>query len=374
MNYLSLLSVIILFVIFLLTGFSITYSVLSKTKEQPLCLMTLSPEMTEELMDPNKRKLSNAPSIKLWETGSTIKIYFMNEPDYWFSILGIIYDNMDDALYEPLNKKYKNIKNHEIIPAIKEIIKSRFEPIVNLKFEFVDEIEDSDIRIIFETSKANPQSYVGTDAKSNYNLPTMLLTCFSVKIVMHEFCHALGLLHEHQHPDNPIIWNEENLKEYAEKNGITDERIKINYTNKFYSKYFSYVGTEFDEKSIMKYSISEDLIKNENKEPFTRINYLLSKKDIEGLTKMYPHPFGGHLLEPDKYYEKFYSEMGAIDYEPTDNEILIARFIYVIIILGILLLLLILISVWYLISWLLKRKAPISDFDEIVPLIKQKKE
>lgn len=34
-------------------------------------------------------------------------------------------------------------------------------------------------------------------------------------VILHEFGHALGLIHEHQHEDAPIVYNDQKLKEYV---------------------------------------------------------------------------------------------------------------------------------------------------------------
>ena len=274
MNYIFIIFIAVLILVIVSILFlGITYSL--RSTEDSLCFTE------KELTDPTERKLSNAPVQYLWPNGSTIKIYiyknFINYP--------MRYQTEGDAAYEPLYKKYKNIETgDEIVEAIKDIIKNRFEPIVNLQFEFVDDAKNSDVRI--ELGGNISYSKLGISAlrvpKSKH---TMQLRVFDVAVVMHEFGHALGLFHEHQHPNAPpIIWNEENLIKHAKTLGINENSIKNNFTETLDTPF---VGTDYDEKSIMKYSLEKDLIKNENKEPFTRRNYILSKKDIEGLNKMY---------------------------------------------------------------------------------------
>lgn len=84
-----------------------------------------------------------------------------------------------------------------------------------LSFSFVEE-GDSEIRIAFQQG-AGSWSYLGTQCRDIPAAePTMnygWLTPDSPddelqRVVLHEFGHALGLIHEHQNPEGGIDWNE----------------------------------------------------------------------------------------------------------------------------------------------------------------------
>lgn len=84
----------------------------------------------------------------------------------------------------------------------------------NLKLNFLDSAA-TDIRIAFEQGNGS-WSYLGTDAQQiaadeptmNYGWLTPDSTDDELRrVVLHEFGHALGLIHEHQNPDRPIAWN-----------------------------------------------------------------------------------------------------------------------------------------------------------------------
>lgn len=76
----------------------------------------------------------------------------------------------------------------------------------NIRFEFGD-AGDADIRIAFN-DRDGAWSYIGTDCKNiPLDQPTMNLGWQDESVVLHEFGHALGLIHEHQNPDHPIQWN-----------------------------------------------------------------------------------------------------------------------------------------------------------------------
>jgi len=85
----------------------------------------------------------------------------------------------------------------------------------NLLFDFRQDTTKTDIRIAF--SRPGSWSVLGTTCKSVTDTaePTMnfgWLTPHSSdaeleRVVLHEFGHALGLVHEHQHPAGGIKWN-----------------------------------------------------------------------------------------------------------------------------------------------------------------------
>ena len=83
----------------------------------------------------------------------------------------------------------------------------------NIAFWFGD-ASDAEIRITFATPAL--WSYVGTDALLvPKDRPTMCLGALAPKmgdqrlrgVVLHEFGHALGLIHEHQNPVTGIPWD-----------------------------------------------------------------------------------------------------------------------------------------------------------------------
>lgn len=264
-----------------------------------------------------KRKLSVADH--LWKNGSTIRIKFMNKPDKNFKIDKNYNTKM---VTEPLFKEYleENFTNDRVIDAIKDIIINRFQPIVNLKFEFVENTDQSNIRIKFFSDDDSSYSMIGSNPDPeavDENIQTIGLRKFSVDLILQIFGQALGLLYEHRNPalnnptsNNPFKWADEKVfnKYYEdiigegseeEKKGYRDDYIKLYNNDNNQSK------TDFDELSIMMIDIPPELLINRESPP--EHNYFLSKKDIEGLNKMYPSTDPTKpLLSPDEFVKKYY--------------------------------------------------------------------
>jgi hypothetical protein len=108
--------------------------------------------------------------------------------------------------------------------------------------------------------------------------------------ILHEFCHALGMLHEHQSYQSPMVFNEEEVYNYMtkpENGGWSREKTKHNFIDRYECTPDNcpYDASVFDPKSIMIYSIPESfLLEGEA----TNNYFTLSELDKQWLTNKYP--------------------------------------------------------------------------------------
>jgi hypothetical protein len=223
-----------------------------------------------------------------WDQFQTLKIYFYDPYNIADTLKKTRYNIKDnDKKLDPIQIDIENILSKggsiNIKKAIKYIIENRLSPIINLKLDFENvNPYNAHIVISFDNSiGAGSWSCIGKD--SLRKRPSMQFGWFDVATVIHEFCHALGMGHEHQNPyGKGIQWNKEKVYEWARKtqrwnfemaNSQIINRYSTNLTN----------GTEYDPESIMLYFYPGILTLNgvgttENlRLSFTDINYLSSK-------------------------------------------------------------------------------------------------
>jgi hypothetical protein len=177
-----------------------------------------------------------------------------------------------------------------------ESIAHEWERYANIKFKFMKSGK-TDIRISFQSDPGS-WSAVGHDAL-NYKYfplhqPTMNLGWLRddtpedeySRVVLHEFGHALGCIHEHQSPKFPRRWNERAVMEnfLGPPNYWSPDEIRQNVLEKYSPKGLS--ATEFDPESIMLYNFDEKLFLDGKGS--TNMNTELSKLDIKKVKQMYP--------------------------------------------------------------------------------------
>jgi serralysin len=134
---------------------------------------------------------------------------------------------------------------------------------VELQLRPAKDGEKGDIRIAFDPDRGS-WSYVGTDARGIHpSQPTMNLGWATLdtpeqdfsSVVIHEFGHALGLLHEHNHPGAKIQWDKAAVRAdlSGDPNFWDDATIESNVFAKFEAS--EVVVTEFDKVSVMIYTV-----------------------------------------------------------------------------------------------------------------------
>jgi hypothetical protein len=110
------------------------------------------------------------------------------------------------------------------------------------------------------------------------------------RVVVHEFGHALGCIHEHQNPQGGIVWNENAVIAMfrGPPNNWSEEEIRYNVIDKYSVDQLN--ATKFDKKSIMLYGFPRQLIKSPASlaKNGTPDNGKLSARDRSFIRKMYP--------------------------------------------------------------------------------------
>lgn len=161
----------------------------------------------------------------------------------------------------------------------------------NIQFVFVEKGE-TDLRVGFNTSLGT-WSLIGTDASQMPQYKqTINFGWFNKKMaeaeyratILHEFGHALGLLHEHQHPQGGIPWDKSKLYPFYERTqgwdqAMVDQQVLGLYkTNR--TQY-----TRYDPYSIMHYPIPNTLTVGDFE---VGMNMDLSPTDKAFMAKVYP--------------------------------------------------------------------------------------
>lgn len=196
-----------------------------------------------------------------WANGSVIRVKFMN----------------GDAFVQ---SKVKQFANEWIRYA-------------NLHFVWVPSDAQADIRVAFNwNGDTGSWSYIG--AHSSYmdqNKPSINFGWFDSnttdtefsRVIIHEFGHALGLKHEHQHPLNDIAWNKSVVYAYYINLGWDQNMVDQNFFEKLSIEQTNY--SSYDPHSIMHYRIDPSFTTNGYG---VELNTILSDTDKAFIASEYP--------------------------------------------------------------------------------------
>lgn len=177
-----------------------------------------------------------------------------------------------------------------------QAIAHQWEKFANIKFKFVA-TGTAEIRVSFYADSGS-WSAVGRDAlNQNYfplHQPTMNYGWLRddteaeeySRVVLHEFGHALGCIHEHQQPKFNRKWNRQAVMHYFQgpPNYWSPPDIEHNVLSKYSPQGVS--ATQYDPKSIMLYAFDGALF-SDGLGP-TNSNSKLSTYDTNMIKSMYP--------------------------------------------------------------------------------------
>lgn len=182
---------------------------------------------------------------------------------------------------------------------IQKHIEKNYAHLINLKLNFVEGTQ-GDIRISTSPAIAGDWSVVGTDALTvPANEPTLHLDLYKTKDILkmnilHEFGHALGLRHEHKHPDRTLDFNLPKTYElYKQQFKLDKKEVYEQILQKLNPA--DIIASDYDPQSIMHYNLSRLILW---KQETTGYNVKLTDKDKALLQSIYARPIPVPVRSP----------------------------------------------------------------------------
>ncbi|MEM7533672.1 MAG: peptidase [Chloroflexota bacterium] len=234
------------------------HSMRSAVKENPNNAPTINTHRLPPGVIPDIVNLAGLTG-KLWKPGRLLRVRFMDG---------------DSQVHERITNVAKEWLNY-----------------ANLKLEFGND-PDAEIRITF--TQAGSWSYIGTDnlaipksqATMNYGWLTKATPLDEYhRVVLHEFGHALGAIHEHQNPAVNIPWDKEAVYDFygAPPNNWSRDQVDVNFFTRYSADLTQF--SDFDRESIMLYPVPNELTQGDYAVGW---NKTLSDKDKSFMQTLYP--------------------------------------------------------------------------------------
>lgn len=165
----------------------------------------------------------------------------------------------------------------------------------NLRFEF-GSAPDAEISISLAPGQVSSWSYIGTDALAvsknaptmNLPLPSELLTDAEFqRVVLHEFGHLLGLIHEQQNPNANLPWDREAV--YRDLQGSPTFWTKEQIDSVVLRKANAGLSDEYRDYDPLSIMVLSSMPKRWFRGDFeVGLNYVLSESDKKFIAKLYP--------------------------------------------------------------------------------------
>ena len=168
----------------------------------------------------------------------------------------------------------------------------------NITFDFGSSAPDAEIRLSFardnkywsalgcESLDLHAASYPCASMNLGWPDPATTSESDYKEYILHEFGHALGLIHEHQHPGHDIPWDYHAVLHYYTKT-LQWKKDEV-YWNIFYRYSYSETNqTAYDRQSIMIYAIPQKHTLGDYEVKWAK---QLSAGDKKTIAKAYPKP------------------------------------------------------------------------------------
>lgn len=278
---------------------------LQQLQRMPICLeRTLD---NQQFSSQNAYQRAAFLLSTLWDVKDTIKISFMpNPPGYpgqqpaWdgeyfnprrgdYMAQWYTKSQVNSDVNTPLTPEEEafeiRVRSMDPKRAIQTIVMEKIQPLIGLKLVFTE--DDGDIRITLD-NRQGASSVLGTQCRMvPTNEATMTLGWLDVATTIHEFCHALGMIHEHQNPfGKGIDWNIPKVVAWIQSTQRPVWDLYTICTNIFMKYNINSVnGSNYDPKSIMLYAYPPDVTNNNQA---TYRNIRLSEQDKLWLSNIYP--------------------------------------------------------------------------------------